>query len=173
MRVLGVDPGSRNTGYGCIEVEGSSIRQISNGTLKLTGYDKGDGSLAVPLERRLQLLFEGLCGVVDQCQPHAIVVEKIFFAKNAMSALKLGHARGVVLLCSALKGLRFFEYSATEVKRCVAGHGHADKDAVAKMVQRIVGPYRFHTADASDALALAIAHAMLHRERRSPSVGLT
>jgi crossover junction endodeoxyribonuclease RuvC len=93
-------------------------------------------------------------------KPQALAVEKVFFAKNAVSALKLGQARGVVLLTGAIHDLEIHEYSVTEIKSAITGHGRADKEQVAKMLQMILGVQEFETADASDALALAMGHAL-------------
>jgi crossover junction endodeoxyribonuclease RuvC len=104
-----------------------------------------------------------LSQVMMQLKPHIMVVEDVFFAKNALSALKLGQARGVVIVTGKIHGLKLEEYSPTQVKKAVVGHGHADKEQVAKMVQLILGQKTFGTLDASDALALAICHAQMMR----------
>ena len=156
MRILGIDPGSRLTGYGCVDLVGNQLRHVGHGTLKLSSTS---GKSTVPLEQRLLLLFEGLTEVILKFKPQVLAVEKVFFAKNAVSALKLGQARGVALVCGALQSLEIFEYSPSEVKQAVVGHGTADKDQVAKMVQVLVGRQEFETSDASDGLALAICHA--------------
>lgn len=155
MRILGIDPGSRITGYGCIEVKGSQLSHISHGTLKLTAPG---AKTVLPLEQRLVTLYEGLNTVIRKNQPDILVVEKVFFAKNASSALKLGHARGVVLLCGGLHDLEVVEYAPTEIKQALVGHGRAEKEQVAEMVQMFVGKRQFTTHDASDALAVAICH---------------
>ncbi|MFN7685637.1 MAG: crossover junction endodeoxyribonuclease RuvC [Oligoflexia bacterium] len=158
MRVLGIDPGSRLTGYGCVDVVAGRLRAIEHGTLRLASTS---GKQDVELEQRLLLLFQGLGEVLDRLQPDAFVVERVFFAKNAVSSLKLGQARGVVLVSGALRGISIHEYSASEVKRAVAGSGSADKDQVAKVLQLLLGGQDFKTSDASDALALAVCHAQL------------
>ena len=156
MRILGVDPGSRLTGYGCIEIANRQLRHLSHGTLKVAQWTQQEIS---SLEDRLLLIYEGLSAVIAEFKPQVMVVEKVFLAKNAMSALKLGQARGAILLTGKIHALEVFEYSPTEVKQIVAGHGRADKEAVAKMVQLIVGAQKFSSFDASDGLALAICHA--------------
>jgi crossover junction endodeoxyribonuclease RuvC len=156
MRVLGVDPGSRLTGYGCVEVSGGKLQSVEHGTLKLASTS---GKQEVELEERLLLLFQGLGEVLDRLKPDAFVVERVFFAKNAVSSLKLGQARGVVVVSGALRGIPFFEYSASEVKRAVTGSGAADKDQVARVLELLLGGQDFKTSDASDALALAVCHA--------------
>lgn len=156
LRILGVDPGTRLIGYGCVEQVGAKIHHITHGTLKVC---EGGGKAPVPLEDRLLLIYEGLSKVIAEFKPTIMAVEKVFFAKNVSSALKLGQARGVVILSGKTNSMEIVEYSATEIKLAVAGHGHADKDQVAKMVQLIVGKLSFPTSDASDGLALAICHA--------------
>lgn len=156
MRILGVDPGSRLTGYGCVDWMGNQLRHVAHGTLRLSGTS---GRQEIPLEQRLLLIYQGLSDVITQYKPQILSVEKVFFAKNAVSALKLGQARGAVILTGMIHGLEVVEYSPTEVKQSVVGHGQADKDQVAKMVQLLVGVHDFATSDASDGLALAICHA--------------
>lgn len=161
IRILGVDPGSRLTGYGCIQVDGKHLRAVEHGTLRLA---KTSGRQEIPLEKRLLDLFLGLNEVIDRLRPRVLAVERVFFAKNAVSSLKLGQARGVVLVCGALKGLELVEYSPTEVKRAVTGGGAAQKEQVARVLEMILGRQDFKTADSSDALALAVCHALQRAE---------
>lgn len=156
MRILGVDPGSRLTGYGCIDLIGNQLRHVGHGTLKLASTS---GKATIPLEDRLLSIYEGLSEVIEKFQPKIMVIEKVFFAKNAVSALKLGQARGAAMLTGRIHDLEIFEYSPTEVKQAIVGQGHADKNQVAKMVQLLIGKQDFETSDASDGLALAICHA--------------
>lgn len=156
MRILGVDPGSRLTGYGCVDLIGNQLRHVAHGTLRLANTS---GKATVPLEERLFLIYEGLTEVIQKVKPQILVIEKVFFAKNAVSALKLGQARGAAMLTGRIHGLTIAEYSPNEVKRAITGQGHADKDQVAKMVQLLIGKREFETSDASDGLALAICHA--------------
>lgn len=165
MRILGIDPGSRLTGYGCIDFIGNQLRHVGHGTLKLAGTS---GKQTVPLEERLLSIHLGLNEVIREFKPKIMVVEKVFFAKNAVSALKLGQARGAVILTGMIHGLEIVEYSPTEVKQAVVGQGHADKDQVAKMVQLLIGKQEFGTSDASDGLALAICHAHASRMPVAP-----
>jgi len=160
MRILGVDPGSRLTGYGCIDVVGRGIKHVGHGTLRLANTS---GKAVIPLEQRLFSIYEGLSSVILDLKPNVLVVEKVFFAKNAVSALKLGQARGAVILTGMIHQLSIVEYSPSEVKQAVVGHGQADKDQVAKMVQLLVGKQEFDSSDASDGLALAICHAQTAR----------
>jgi crossover junction endodeoxyribonuclease RuvC len=160
MIILGVDPGSRNLGYGLIEKTGNQMKVIDHGTLEL--YHKEYKGIPVDetTPSRLKEIFVRLGEVIQQYKPQIMAVEKVFFAKNAVSALKLGQARGVVLLTAAVHDLEIYEYSVTEVKSTLTGHGRADKEQVAKMLTLMMGAKDFATLDASDALALAAAHAM-------------
>ena len=156
VRILGIDPGSRLTGFGCIDLVGNQLVHVAHGTLRLSNTG---GKAVIPLEQRLHSIHLGLTDVIAAHRPRIMVVEKVFFAKNAVSALKLGQARGAVILSGMIHGLEIVEYSPSEVKQTVVGQGHADKEQVAKMVERLIGKREFATADASDALALAICHA--------------
>src|SRR5690348_90225 len=112
MRILGVDPGSRVTGYGCVRWGGRQAFHVDDGILRLeTGRGAG-----VPMEERLKALFEGLNSVIERWKPEVLAVEKVFLHRNVSSTLKLGQVRGVVLLCGAIHGLKVVEYHATEVK---------------------------------------------------------
>jgi crossover junction endodeoxyribonuclease RuvC len=168
MRILGVDPGSRLTGYGCVDLVGNQLRHVGHGTLRLASTS---GKSTIPLENRLFSLYEGLSKVIIEYKPQILVVEKVFFAKNAVSALKLGQARGAVVLTGMIHSLEIVEYSPNEVKQAVVGQGHADKEQVARMVQLLVGKQEFETSDASDGLALAICHAHAARTIRSKGAG--
>jgi crossover junction endodeoxyribonuclease RuvC len=160
MRILGVDPGSRLTGFGCVDLVGNQLVHVAHGTLRLSNTG---GKAVIPLERRLLLVYEGLSEVILKHKPKVLAVEKVFFAKNAVSALKLGQARGAVILTGMIHGLKIVEYSPSEVKLTVVGHGAADKNQVAKMVALMTGAKDFATSDASDGLALAICHALVSR----------
>lgn len=156
MRILGIDPGSRLTGFGCLDLVGAHLRHVAHGTLRLAGTS---GRQETPLEERLLSIYEELTEVIREHRPTIMAVEKVFFAKNAVSALKLGQARGAVILTGMIHGLTIHEYSPSEVKQVVAGYGQADKHQVAKMVALLTGQKDFQTLDASDGLALAICHA--------------
>src|SRR4051794_40887766 len=160
MRILGVDPGSRLTGYGCVDLAGNQLRHVTHGTLRLSNTG---GKAVIPLEERLLSIYEGLSAVIQEFRPRILSIEKIFFAKNAVSALKLGQARGAAILTGKIHSLNIVEYSPTEVKQVVTGYGRSDKEQVAKMVQIMIGPQNFSTFDASDGLALAICHALFAR----------
>ena len=166
-RILGIDPGSRFTGYGIVDLEGRDLRMVTHGTLMLHNADHADRKLglkdAVPFELRLFRLYERLSKIIQEYNPTELSIEKVFFAKNAVSALKLGQARGVAIVCAVNHGLKFHEYASTEVKSAIVGHGRADKVQVAKMLERILGAQNFETSDSSDGLALAVCHAQLSR----------
>jgi len=150
MRLIGLDPGLRLTGWGVIDVEGNRLRHVAHGVVKVPA----DQSLA----ERLCTLFEAIAAVVAVQQPKEAAVEETFVNVNPGSTLKLGQARGVVMLAPARAGLPVFEYAANLVKKSVVGAGHADKHQVAMMVGRLL-PGAEATADAADALAVAICHA--------------
>lgn len=151
MRILGIDPGSRATGYGIVEKQGNRLKHIDNGVI-LTGSD-------APLSERLGIIYHQLSGVIDTYAPSAVAVEQIFLARNALSALKLGHARGVALLVGVHHNLPVFEYTALQVKSAVVGYGRASKGQIQDMVRILLGLPEVAQEDASDALAVAICHA--------------
>jgi crossover junction endodeoxyribonuclease RuvC len=150
MRLIGLDPGLRLTGWGVIDVEGNRLRHVAHGVIKVSV----EGTLA----QRLYELFEGICGIVAEQKPSEAAVEETFVNINPGSTLKLGQARGVVLLAPARAGLPVYEYAANLVKKSVVGAGHADKRQIAMMVGRLL-PGVEAKADAADALAVAICHA--------------
>ena len=151
MRILGIDPGSRATGYGLIEKQGSRLRHIDNGAI----FTRADDELAL----RLKQIYDGLLAVIAEYRPEAVAVEQIFVAKNALSALKLGHARGSALLAGVNSALPVFEYSALQVKNAVVGYGRADKTQVQHMTRTLLALPEIAQEDAADALAVAICHA--------------
>lgn len=154
-RILGLDPGLRNAGWGIIDSQGNRLSHVAHGVIKSTPD--------LPLSDRLNQIYAGIIQVIDQYMPHEAAVEETFMNSNAASALKLGMARGVVLLAPATQGLIVGEYSANKVKKSVVGVGHADKDQVAAMVQRLLPTAGIVKADAADALAVAICH-VHHRQ---------
>lgn len=158
IRIIGFDPGLRNTGWGVIEADGSRLAFVACGTVR---SDAGDG-----LASRLRTLFEGLSAVVAQHAPHEAAVEETFVNRDPQSALKLGHARAVCLVVPALAGVAVHEYAANLVKKTVVGVGHAEKAQVATMVRILLPRSDAPSADAADALAVAICHAQ-HRGARS------
>ena len=157
IRILGLDPGLRRTGWGVVTIEGSRLTHIAHGVIA------PDNDL--PLAERLVALLEGVEGVIAEHAPDEAAVEETFVSTNASSTLKLGHARACALIGPARAGLVVAEYAATVVKKAVVGTGGADKDQVAFMVRRLLPTAGPVTADAADALAVAITHA---HARRTP-----
>lgn len=163
MRVIGIDPGSRITGYGVVERAGGRLRHVASGCLRLPAED---GASA-----RLMALYDGLAGILAETRPAGAAVEKVFFARNAQSALTLGQARGVAVLSLARHGIPVAEYSALEIKQAVVGRGRAEKPQVQHMVRALLGLTRAPQADAADALACAICHLHLSEGRRRIAEG--
>src|SRR6266540_5323312 len=151
MIVLGIDPGSRITGYGIINQQGNRLIHVDNGAI-FTDTTKDFGL-------RLQCIFSGLTEVIELHRPDAVAVENIFFATNVQSALKLGQARGAAIVAGVNAGLPIFEYTALQVKQAVVGHGKAAKEQVQRMVKALLNLPEIAQADASDALAVAVCHA--------------
>ncbi len=152
MRIFGIDPGSVRTGYGCVDTSHSRHRLVTCGALSAP-----PGSL---LPERLHVIHDGLARLLRESAPDCVVVEALFHARNARSALVLGHARGVAVLAAVEAGLPLVEYSPAEVKLAIVGYGRADKTQMQQMVRLLLGlaaPPRPH--DAADALAVAICHA--------------
>lgn len=154
MRVIGIDPGSRFTGYGIVERVNGRLRHVASGRINATaGDDFGE---------RLVIIYEGLQTILEETPCESGAIESIFTARNAMSTIKLGHARGVAVLAARHAGLALAEYAPAEVKQGVTGHGRATKEAVAAMVKTLLRIDGDLSADASDALALAICHLNAH-----------
>lgn len=151
MIILGLDPGLGTTGWGVIAAEGNRLTHIANGQVKT------DSKL--PLPSRLWILDKELSDILLKHQPDAVAVEEVFLNTNAQSTLKLGHARGVVLLAAARTGANVGEYAARLVKKAIVGVGNADKTQVQAMVQRLLPGVKLSGPDAADALAVAITHA--------------
>jgi crossover junction endodeoxyribonuclease RuvC len=158
MRVLGIDPGSRRTGWGVVQLDGTRLKPVASGTISVSG------SLSLPA--RLRSIHEGLVEVVSKHAPEAVAVEEIFFAKHPNAALKLGHARGVALLVAAESELSVHEYPPAIVKRTVVGRGAADKVQVGRLVTALLGLRAAPEEDAADALAVAITHIQASRSAR-------
>jgi len=151
MRILGIDPGTRITGYGIIDVEGNRLRHVDNGIVKTRSSD--------PLPLRLKAIFDGLTVVLKEFSPEAVAIEQVFLAKNPKAALTLGHARGTAVIASVNLNLEVHEYSALQVKSAVVGYGHAAKQQVQHMVKVLLNLPEVAQEDAADALAVAICHA--------------
>ena len=151
MRILGIDPGSRITGYGIIVKEGNRLIHVDNGAV-FTDSEKD-----FPL--RLQKIYRELTAVIERYRPEVVAVENIFFAKNVQSALKLGQARGAAIVAGVNAGLPVYEYSALQVKQAVVGHGKSAKVQVQQMLKILLNLPEIAQEDASDALAVAVCHA--------------
>jgi crossover junction endodeoxyribonuclease RuvC len=151
IRIIGIDPGLRKTGWGVIEQEGSRLSYIGCGSV--------EPDAALELGERLARLHEGLAAVFKVHMPDEAAVEETFVNKDARSALKLGHARGIAMLVPAQFGLRIGEYAPNQVKKTVVGSGHAEKHQIRMMVKILLPKADFRTDDAADALAVAITHA--------------
>lgn len=148
--LLGIDPGSRHTGYGVIEQVGNRSRALAFGTISTSGAE---------MAPRLGTIFAGLCEVMSAHRPEEVSIEKVFMARNPDSALKLGQARGAALTAVVQSGVPVFEYSARQVKQAVVGRGGAEKGQVAEMVKHLLGLEKRPQEDAADALAIALCHA--------------
>jgi crossover junction endodeoxyribonuclease RuvC len=151
MIILGLDPGLGATGWGLISAEGNRLSHLANGQIKTDP--------AAPLPERLARLAEQLEQLIGERQPAGAAVEEVFVNKNPQSTLKLGQARGVVLMTAARAGIAVGEYAPTLVKKAVVGTGHAEKAQVHAMVARLLPGARIAGPDAADALAVAITHA--------------
>jgi crossover junction endodeoxyribonuclease RuvC len=163
MKILGIDPGSVNCGYGLIRATETS-NPAGDGTNRSLGspvYISSGRVVMVaskPLHERLKELFESLSGVISEAKPDELVIEKMFFAKGIKAALSLGHTRGVALLAASRAGIPIYEYSPLEVKQAVVGYGRADKTQVQMMVRRILDIQHELSPDGADALAIALCH---------------
>jgi crossover junction endodeoxyribonuclease RuvC len=156
MRILGVDCGSRITGFGIIDTHGPDYDYVDCGAIRPGESDS--------LPERLEFIHGELAGIIRGNEPDAAVFESVFHAENARSALRLGHVRGVAIFAAAAAGIPVFEYSALEVKSAVTGYGRAEKRQVQDMVRSLLRlTKRPEPNDAADALAVAICHAQSHR----------
>jgi crossover junction endodeoxyribonuclease RuvC len=158
VRILGLDPGLRRTGWGLVAVSGARMVHIAHGVIAPKD--------TLPFAERLLILFEGIVDVIATHAPDEAAVEETFVNTNAASTLKLGHARACCRIAPARAGLPVAEYAATVVKKAVVGTGAAEKDQVGFMIRRLLPTAGPTTADAADALAVAIAHAH-HRTARA------
>ena len=153
--ILGIDPGSRFTGYGVINKQGRTITYLGSGCIKALSQGEDLGS-------RLQTIFAGVSEIILQFKPDLFAIEQVFMAKNPDSALKLGQARGAAIVAATNSDLIISEYSARQIKQAVVGTGGADKTQVQHMVKTILKLPGTPQADAADALAVAICHAHSH-----------
>ncbi|MBR9869213.1 crossover junction endodeoxyribonuclease RuvC [uncultured Amphritea sp.] len=150
MLILGIDPGSRITGYGVINSVGAKNEYVASGCIRI----KGD-----LLAERLKQVYAGVTEIIEHYCPQEMAIEQVFMARNPDSALKLGQARGVAIVAGANQGLEVAEYAARKVKQAVVGNGSADKSQVQHMVKSILKLPGLPQADAADALAIALCHA--------------
>ena len=162
MRVLGIDPGSRITGYGIVEQDGNRLVHVDNGAIFTDS--------AVDFPGRLKRIFDGLSRVIVEYRPDEVAVENIFFSTNVQSALKLGQARGAAIVAAVNAGLPVAEYTALQVKQAVVGQGRAEKGQVQKMLKALLGLPEIAQADASDALAVAVCHINSHGLKQKTGV---
>ncbi|MFA6032557.1 MAG: crossover junction endodeoxyribonuclease RuvC [Myxococcota bacterium] len=152
MIILGIDPGTVHTGYGVVESAGSRMAHVENGLLV--------PPRGAELSDKVRCIFDGVIRLIDTYRPEALAIEEIFVGKNSRSALVLGHARGVILLAGNMRGVPATGYTPAVVKRCVTGNGAATKEQVQEMVRMLLKLPAVAQEDASDALALAICHAV-------------
>lgn len=150
MRVVGIDPGTRKTGWGVVDKKGTRLIAVASGTISVGGKK--------PLALRLLAIQMGITKVIEEYSPEVMALEDMFFAKFPNAAIKLGHARGVAMVAGAAAGLEVHEYPPALVKRTVAGKGNATKPQVARLVGAILGLRELPGEDATDALAVAVTH---------------
>jgi crossover junction endodeoxyribonuclease RuvC len=158
IRILGLDPGLRRTGWGVLDSDGVRLIYVASGVITSDAEDD--------LAYRLRTLFEGITGVIASFQPREAAVEETFVNENPRSTLKLGQARGAALLAPALAGLKVAEYTPNLIKKSVVGSGHAEKGQIQAMIGFLLPKAKFDSADEADALAIAICHAN-HRGARA------
>lgn len=165
--ILGIDPGSRITGYGVIRQQGRHLEYLGSGCIRTAVDD---------LPNRLRLVYAGVCEIITQFRPDVFAIEQVFMARNADSALKLGQARGAAIVAAVNHDLPVFEYAARQVKQTVVGTGAAEKVQVQHMVKTILKLPGSPQADAADALAIAMTHAQIFQhaiKQRDPRLQIT
>ena len=153
-RILGIDPGSRITGFGVIDAEGSRATYVASGCVRIQG---------TTLAERLQIIFDGVSKIVSAHRPDEMAVEQVFVNRNAASALKLGQARGVAVVAGVQASLPVFEYTPAQVKQAVTGKGNAEKEQMQHMVRLLLSLASAPPTDAADALAVALCHGHIHQ----------
>jgi len=156
-RILGIDPGSRLTGFGVIDGDAQKTTYVSCGCIRTQ-------SETMPL--RLQEIYTGISEIITQYQPVALSIEQVFMHRNANSALKLGQARGVAMVAAVQQGLTVYEYAPNQIKQAVVGKGHADKSQIQHMIKVLLCLSDMPQADAADALAAAICHAHIYQSQQ-------
>jgi crossover junction endodeoxyribonuclease RuvC len=149
-RILGIDPGSRLTGYGVIDCHGQRAVHVASGFVHANSRE---------LAARLRVIFDEMTGIVRLYQPREMVVEQVFVHRNVSAALKLGQARGVAVLAGLMQGLPLYEYTPREIKKAVIGNGNAGKDQVQYMIKTLLSLSQIPQSDAADALGVALCHA--------------
>lgn len=150
IRIIGIDPGSRITGFGIIDSDGRQSRHVASGCLIIAGEN---------LAGRLDVIFREVNALIEAHQPNELAIEEVFMARNAASALKLGHARGAAICAGVSHGLSVAEYSARKIKQAVVGRGGAEKTQIQHMVRHLLALTESPRTDAADALAVALCHA--------------
>lgn len=161
MIILGIDPGSRITGFGIIDNQTNQIKYIYSGNIKVSGDS---------LPQRLGNIYSRVDEVIQQYQPEQMSIENVFMARNADSALKLGQARGAAICAAHQAGLEIAEYAPREIKQAVVGKGAASKEQVQHMVKRLLGIQQVLQADEADGLAIAICHAQFYATQQSTGI---
>ena len=158
MIILGIDPGSRITGFGLIDNQKDRLRYLHSGSIRVSGDN---------LAERLGCIFAEIDAVISEYHPEQMSIENVFMARNADSALKLGQARGAAICAAHQAGLEVAEYAAREIKQAIVGKGGASKQQVEHMVKRLLGIQRELQADEADGLAIAICHAQFYATRHN------
>jgi crossover junction endodeoxyribonuclease RuvC len=148
--VLGIDPGSRLTGYGVVRYQGNKFEYLGSGCIRVGDHD---------FPTRLKMIYQGISQLIEQFSPDSFAIEQVFLARNPDSALKLGQARGAAIVAATMQDLPVFEYSARQIKQAVVGTGAAKKEQVQHMVKQLLKLPGTPQADAADALGVAICHA--------------
>lgn len=156
-KILGIDPGSRITGYGVIEVDGQQSRYLDSGCIRVKINDD------TLLSDRLKQIYAGIETIINRFQPDEVAIEQVFMSQNADSALKLGQARGAAMVAASNQGHAVAEYSARQIKQAVVGNGNADKSQVQHMICAILKLNKSPQADAADALAVALCHSHMRK----------
>ena len=160
VRILGIDPGSRSTGFGLVDFHGNRAVHVHSGTVAVKAAD---------LAGKLRVIFDALGAVIDDFEPHEFAIERVFMHRNADSALKLGQARGAALLAASVRGMPVFEYSPNAIKQAVTGRGHAAKGQIQHMVRVLLCLTDEPQSDRADALAVAITHGHVRQTLRRMS----
>jgi len=156
LRLLGIDPGSRTTGYGIVDFSGQTLVHVCCGCIRTKGDD---------LPARLVEIHAAVQALMSQYQPAEVAIERVFVARNPGAALKLGQARGAAIVAAADGGTPVFEYSPNEIKQAITGRGHADKQQIQHMIKVLLGLAKAPATDAADALAVAICHGHIRESR--------